>query len=83
MLCWFLPCSNVNQPWYTYVPSFSNLPPTPPITTLQVVTEHRVELPVLYGNFPLATDFMCDSKHLAENMELAFLEDTLEDSLTQ
>ena len=38
-------------------PSGAFLPITTPIPTLQVITEHRVELPVLYSNFLLALYF--------------------------
>ena len=44
---------------YTYIPislpSFVSLPPTLPIPPLQVVTNHRADLPVLCGCFPLFT----------------------------
>ena len=38
----------------TYIPFLLNLPPTPHLIPPQVVTEHRLELPVLHGSFPLA-----------------------------
>ena len=48
------------SPWisrkYTYVSSLFE-PPSHPISPLDVVPEHRVELPVLYSNFPLALYF--------------------------
>ena len=46
---------------YTYVPSLLDIiPPScpPPHPTLWVVTEHRIELPVLYSSFPLAYLFL-------------------------
>jgi len=40
----------------TYVPSTLNLPSTShPIPLFWVVTEHQIEPPVLYGNFPLVS----------------------------
>ena len=39
---------------YPYIPSLTNLPPQTPIPTIQVITEHRAELPALYSRFPLA-----------------------------
>ena len=43
---------------YTYVLSFLNLSPTShPILPFHVVTEHQIELPESYGNFPLAIYF--------------------------
>ena len=48
------------SPWisrkYTYVSSLFE-PPSHPISPLDVVPEHQVELPVLYSNFPLALYF--------------------------
>ena len=53
MLCWFLLYNNANQPQvYTY-PLLLSLHPTRH-PTLQVITEHWAELPVLYSSFPLA-----------------------------
>ena len=58
MLYWFLPFNNVNQPYvYMYPlplePPSHSLTPIPPIW----LTEHWIELPVLYSNFPLAIYF--------------------------
>ena len=33
---------------YTYIPSLLGLPPTPPLLPVEVITEHRVELPSEY-----------------------------------
>ena len=54
---------------YTYVPislpSCISLPPTIPIPPLQVVTEHRADLPVLCGCFPLAIYFTFGSVYMS------------------
>ena len=49
---------------YTYIPSLLDLPPhaIPPI---QVITEHRAELPLLYGRFPLAICFTHGSVYMS------------------
>ena len=61
MLCWFLPHNNVNQPYIgpLYIGPLPLEPPShlQPHCTLYVVTEHLVEFPVLYSNFPLAIYF--------------------------
>ena len=60
MVCQFLLYNKVNQLYiYTYphISSLLHLPPTLPIPTLQVVTKHRADLPVLFGCFPLAIYF--------------------------
>ena len=51
MLCWFLPFNHANQP-QVYTCALPLKPPSPshPISSLQAVTEHEVELPVLYSN---------------------------------
>ena len=57
MLCQFLPHNKVNQLYvyiYPHIPPFLSLPPTLPIPPLQVVTEHRADLPVLCNSFPQA-----------------------------
>ena len=41
---------------YTYIPSLL-IPPPSPIPSLQVITEHWDELPVLHSSFPLAVCF--------------------------
>ena len=60
MLCWFLPYMNVNQPQVYRCPLPFEPPPNP-IPLLEVVTEHQVELSVLYSNAPLAICFMCSN----------------------
>ena len=61
MLGWFLPHNNVNQPYIgpLYIGPLPLEPPShlQPHCTLYVVTEHLVEFPVLYSNFPLAIYF--------------------------
>ena len=42
---------------YPHIPSLLRLPPTLPIPSLQMVTKHRADLPVLCGCFPLAIGF--------------------------
>ena len=42
---------------HTCIPSSLSFSPTSPIPSLQVITEHRAELPVLYSSFPLAICF--------------------------
>ena len=54
---------------YTYIPvsppSCVSLPPTLPIPPLYVVTEHRADLPVLCGCFPLAIYFTFGSVYMS------------------
>ena len=60
MLCQFLLYNKVNQLYvyiYPHIPSLLRLPPTLPIPSLQMVTKHRADLPVLCGCFPLAIGF--------------------------
>ena len=61
MVCQFLLYNKMNQLSYTYIPislpSCISLPPTLPIPTLQVVTKHQADLPVLCSCFPLAIYF--------------------------
>ena len=53
MLCWFLPCNSESD-----ITVHISLPSTPhPSPLLEVVTEHRVELPVLCSSSPLALCF--------------------------
>ena len=55
MLCQFLLYYKVNQLYvyiYPHMPSLLHLPPTLPIPPLQVVTKHRVVLPVLMQLLP-------------------------------
>ena len=57
MLCQFLLYNKVNQLYiyvYPHIPSLLNLPPTLPISPLQVITKHQADLPVLCSSFPLA-----------------------------
>ena len=42
---------------YTYVSSFLNLPPNPPLSSFQVAIECLVELPASYSKFPLPICF--------------------------
>ena len=60
MVCQFLLYNKVNQLYiyiYHHISSLLCLPPTLPIPSLQVVTKHRVDLPVLCSCFPLASYF--------------------------
>ena len=73
ILCQFLLYNKVNQPYaYTcpHIPSLLSLPPTLPIPSLQVVTKHRADLPVLYGCFPLASYFTFDSVYMSMLLSL-------------
>ena len=57
MVCQFLLYNKVSQLYiyiYPHISSLLRLPPTLPIPTLQVVTKHRADLPVLCSCFPLA-----------------------------
>ena len=57
MVCQFLLYNKVNQLYvyiYPHISSLLRLPPTLPIPPLQVVTQHRADLPVLCGCFPLS-----------------------------
>ena len=66
MVCQFLLYNKVNQLYIDICPHISSLfhlPPTLPITRLQVVTKHRADLPVLCGCFPIAIYFMFGSVH--------------------
>ena len=60
MVCQFLLYNKVNHLYiyiYPHISSLLRLPPTLPIPTIQVVTKHRADLPVLCGCFPLAIYF--------------------------
>ena len=55
VLCWLCHTTTWISHVYACVPSILNLLFTPhPIPPLEVVTEHGVELPMLYSNLPLA-----------------------------
>ena len=65
MVCQFLLYNKMNQ-FYIYICSHISSPlrlpaSYPPYPTLQVVTKHRADLPVLCGCFPLAIYFMFGS----------------------
>ena len=61
VLCQFLLYNKGNQ-LYVYIYPFPLGPPShPSIPPIQVTTEHRAELPVLYNMFPLAIYFTHDS----------------------
>jgi len=67
MLHSFLLYNEVNQ---LYVHTYP-LPPgppcrPPPIPLIGVITEHRVELPMLYSNFPQALCFTHGSVYMSE-----------------
>ena len=56
MLCQFLLYNKVNQLYvyiYPHILSLLSLPATLPIPSLQVITKHRADLPVLCSSFPL------------------------------
>ena len=57
MLSCFLLYNNVNESYVYIYPSFLSFPITPPMPPLQVITEHRAELPVSHSSFPLASCF--------------------------
>ena len=64
MLCQFLLYNKVNQLYvyiYPHIPSLLRLPPTLPTPSLQVITKHRADLPVLCSSFPLAMHFTSSS----------------------
>ena len=68
LLCQSLLYNKANQLYvyiYPYIPSLLHLPPTLPIPTLQVVTNHRADLPVLCGCFPLAIYFTFGSVYMS------------------
>ena len=68
MVCQFLLYNKVNQLYiyiYPHVSSLLHLPPTLPTPSLQVVTKHRVDLPVLCGCFLLASYFTFGSVYMS------------------
>ena len=65
MSCQFLLYNEVNQLYvYRHSPAL-DLPP-PPIPPIEVITEHRAELPVLYSRFPLAIYFTYGSVFMSD-----------------
>ena len=71
MVCQFLLYNKGNQLYvyiYPHIPSLWRLPPTLPIPPLQVLTEHRADLPVLCGCFPLASYFTFDSVYMSMSL---------------
>ena len=68
LVCQFLLYNKLNQLHiyiYPHIPSLLRLPPTLPIPPLQVGTEHRADLPVLCGCFPLAIYFTFGSVYMS------------------
>ena len=68
MVCQFLLYNKVNHLYiyiYPHIPSLLHLPPTLPISPLQVVTKHRADPPVLCSCFPLATYFTFGSIYMS------------------
>ena len=68
MLCQFLLYNKVNQLYvyiYPHIPSLLSLPSTFPIPSLQVITEHPADLPVLCSSFPLAIHFTFGSVYMS------------------
>ena len=68
MLCQFLLYNEVNQLYECIYclplgPTSSLIPPS--IPPIQVITEHRCELPVLYSRFPLASYFTYGSAYMS------------------
>ena len=79
MVCQFLLYNKVNQLYvyiYPHIPSLLRLPPTLPISPLQVVTKHRADLPVLCGCFPLAIYFTFGSVYKSMPSLLLFYSDS-------
>ena len=79
MLCCFLAYINMNQP-QVYMCTLPLEPSSHPdhhghplnsIPFLQVVTEHRVELPVTYGKFPLALYFTFGNVYVSKLLSLS------------
>ena len=65
MLCWFLLYNKENQLYgYIYL-SLLDLPPTPTVPPILVITEHQAELPVLLSTFPLAIYFTHGSVYMS------------------
>ena len=68
MLYQFLLYNKVNRLYvyiYPHIPSLLPLPPTLPISLLEVVTKHRTDLPVLCGCFPLGIYFTFGSIYIS------------------
>ena len=68
MLYQFLLYNKVNQLYayiYPHIPSLLSLPPTLPISPLQVFTKHGSDLPVLCSPFPLAIYFTFGSVYMS------------------
>ena len=69
MLCQFLLYNSYMNQLYVYIyhhiPSVLRLPPTLPIPSLQVITKHRADLPVLCSCFPLAIYFTFGSVYMS------------------
>ena len=68
VVCQFLLYNEVNQLQiyiYPHIFSLLHLPPILPISPLQVVTNHRADLPVLCGCFPLAIYFTFGSVYIS------------------
>ena len=68
LLCQLLLYHKVNQLYvyiYPHIPSLLRLSPTLPIPPLQVVTNHKADLPVLCGCFPLAIYFTFGSVYMS------------------
>ena len=57
MLCQFLRYNEVNQLYVYICPLPLGPPSSAPTPSIQVITEHRAEFPVLYSRFPLAIYF--------------------------
>ena len=70
MLCWFLLCNKVNQLYVYIYLSLSDLPPTPTVPPILVITEHQAELPLLLSMFPLAIYFTHGSVYVNPNLPI-------------
>ena len=68
MVCQFLLYSKVNQQYiyiYHHISSLLHLPPTFLFPLLQLVTEHRADIPVQCSCFPQATCFTFGSVYMS------------------
>ena len=74
MLCWFLLYNNVKLYVYIY-PLPLGLPPTLPSNhpPIQVFTEPRAEVPVLYSKFPLTVLHMAMYMHQCYSLNSSHL----------